>query len=253
MMQGPASGPDSFNGSTKLPQVVTLGSSPGVTRGPSVGQRAYERLRQRSAARAGEIRRERDERLNRRQLQAPDGAPAPKVASQEELETVASLLNKRLAEVIEDAGASGWYKLFNHIDDDGSGKISFWEFEDMVRNELKVSASNLTNDQLQAIWRALDEDNSGLISCGEFGHFMRRGIQTKGKSVRDKLVEAKQKETSLLRQEMKDLHEKWRSNIEAETATRRQKAYAQYAFDWGLTKESPRTKPAWKSPRAHIF
>mmetsp|Transcript_53674 Transcript_53674/g.156451 ORF Transcript_53674/g.156451 Transcript_53674/m.156451 type:complete len:254 (-) Transcript_53674:70-831(-) len=253
MMQSLGSGRESLNGSARLPQVVTPGSPPASQRGPSVGQRAFDRLRQRSALRATELRRERDERLNRRQMKTAEGAPMPKVATKEELDQVATLLHKRMHEILEDPGASPWYKLFNHIDDDGSGKISYFEFEDMVRNELKISSSSLTQDQVQAIWRALDEDGSGLISCGEFGHFMRKGMKPIGENAKTRMFKAKQQETSVLRQEQQQLLETWRTNTEADTAARREKAQSQYAFDWGLMKDTPRKKPPWKSPRAYIF
>jgi len=252
-MQGTTSVQESVGGSQRLPQVVVPGSPGATPRGPSVGVRAYERLRQRSVARATEIRRERDERLNRLQLRVPDGAPAPRVATSQELEQVASVLNKHLYDVIQDPGPSGWYKLFNHIDDDGSGRISFFELEDMVRNRLKITASTLTQEQLQAIWRALDEDNSGLITCGEFGHFMRKGRKSKGEHPKTKMIKAKQKEMGAVRQEKQELLDKWRADVDADTAARREKASAQYAFDWGLLKEPSRTKPPWKSPRAYIF
>merc|ERR1712039_1142877 len=61
------------------------------------------------------------------------------------------------------------------MDDDCSGKISYAELEDMIRNELRLSPSTLSEQQLQATWHALDEDQSGLITAGEFGHFMRKG------------------------------------------------------------------------------
>merc|ERR1712190_355258 len=65
---------------------------------------------------------------------------------------------------------------FVQLDDDFSGKICYHELEDMVRNELLVPVTQFSEEQLQAIWRALDEDHSGLITCGEFGNFMRKGL-----------------------------------------------------------------------------
>ena len=40
---------------------------------------------------------------------------------------------QRMAELEPDANKRGWYNLFKHMDDDGSGKITFPELVDMVR------------------------------------------------------------------------------------------------------------------------
>merc|ERR1719375_366586 len=97
-------------------------------------------------------------------------------ATEAEQEQVAVLLNQRMIDLFVDPQARSWYKIFCHMDDDGSGKVNYYEFEDMIRNELKVSTSRLSEEQLRSVWRALDEDSSGLITSGEFGHFMRRGV-----------------------------------------------------------------------------
>ena len=39
----------------------------------------------------------------------------------------------------------------------------------MVREELHLSATELPERQLKAVWLALDEDGSGRIATGEFG------------------------------------------------------------------------------------
>ena len=69
-----------------------------------------------------------------------------------------------------------WYRLFKHMDDDGTGLITFDEFEDMVRNELHIKARRaargeiaLSEANLKSVWRALDADGSGYIAAGEFG------------------------------------------------------------------------------------
>ena len=57
--------------------------------------------------------------------------------------------------------------------DSGSGLISYDEFVEMVRNDLKLSARALPENQMQRAWLALDTDCSGYLSSGEFGAFMR--------------------------------------------------------------------------------
>ena len=75
----------------------------------------------------------------------------------------------------QDPLARGWFRLFKHMDDDGSGKVSFAEFEDLVRNELLLGGAELPEPSLKAVWVALDDDGSGFITVKEFGVFMLDG------------------------------------------------------------------------------
>ena len=68
-----------------------------------------------------------------------------------------------------------WFKLFKYMDDDGSGKVAYVEFEGLVRHELQLTPKELPEAALKAVWLALDRDGSGHISVGEFGAFMRKG------------------------------------------------------------------------------
>ena len=72
-------------------------------------------------------------------------------------------------------GNAAWYKLFKQMDDDGSGKITFTELLDMVRNELEFTAKEVSDSALKRVWAALDDDRSGYLTSGEFGAFMRKG------------------------------------------------------------------------------
>ena len=74
---------------------------------------------------------------------------------------------------VPDPGARSWVKMFNRIDDDGSGKIAYREFERMIRGELKVGVAELGKEEVKGLWKALDEDSSGLITIGEFGKVRR--------------------------------------------------------------------------------
>ena len=74
-----------------------------------------------------------------------------------------------------DPAARGWYKLFKHMDDDGSGRISYAELEDMVRNELLIRPKELPDQQLKRLWRALDED--GLRARVVAGFMGAAGVQ----------------------------------------------------------------------------
>ena len=79
------------------------------------------------------------------------------------------LLHEAMAEMEPDPNKRTWYTLFKHMDDDGSGKITFHEFEDMVRNEVRLTRHELDEDSLRSVWRALDCDGSGYVTVGEFG------------------------------------------------------------------------------------
>ena len=67
------------------------------------------------------------------------------------------------------------FKLFTHMDDDRSGKITYREFAGLCREELKMKASDVPDEELQGAWNALDDDDSGFITAGEFGTFMKKG------------------------------------------------------------------------------
>ena len=67
---------------------------------------------------------------------------------------------------------------FRHIDDDGSGRMTFKEFSDMCG---LAGAGRWSESKLLSIWKVLDEDESGYIEAREFGKFMR-GAQASGLS-----------------------------------------------------------------------
>ena len=95
-------------------------------------------------------------------------------SSVEEVQAMAERLNAKL-EMFPDPQARSWYKMFKHIDEDASGRISYHEFMLMVRRKLRLGVATVSDDALQAVWKAMDEDGSGFVSIGEFGAFMRKG------------------------------------------------------------------------------
>lgn len=91
-----------------------------------------------------------------------------------EVDMLATFLNSKLAQVpwlLRD----GWFKFFKLMDNDASGRIQYAELVAGLRDQLSVTASELPEAQLQALWKALDDDKSGWISAGEFLRFVRRG------------------------------------------------------------------------------
>ena len=102
---------------------------------------------------------------------AASGPPA----SEQVLQRVSTALNERMHQLFVDPATRSWFSLFRRVDVDGSGLVSFFEFEQMVRKELKVAPSELSDGELRSVWVSLDDDGSGHVSAGEFGKFMRRG------------------------------------------------------------------------------
>mmetsp|Transcript_34310 Transcript_34310/g.61807 ORF Transcript_34310/g.61807 Transcript_34310/m.61807 type:complete len:198 (+) Transcript_34310:71-664(+) len=99
----------------------------------------------------------------------------PPRANYEERVRTSAMCNRRMVELFQDASAMAWHRLFNWMDDDLSGKVSYSEFTELMREELKLSPEELSEDQLLAVWTALDEDRSGFITQNEFNNFMRTG------------------------------------------------------------------------------
>ena len=94
-------------------------------------------------------------------------------ATVEEMRALSASLNRKMHALQEREGVVSFFKLFNHMDDDGSGQLSYVEFAGMVREELGLSRQELTERKLKSIWLALDTDSSGLITAGELGAFVR--------------------------------------------------------------------------------
>ena len=140
-----------------------------LRRSRSVG--AVEANRRRNLEKAREGKRAMD-RLVGRDLSSMLQAVEP--ADEDEELSLSRLLNEKLS-IFPDPNARSWYKLFRHIDDDGSGRVSYAELVDLLRNELNVSKKELPPDAFKRLWRTMDEDASGFITAGEFGHFMRKG------------------------------------------------------------------------------
>ena len=62
-----------------------------------------------------------------------------------------------------------WFKIFNVIDEDGSGLIQYAEFLRLTRTVLKVTEWELPLRKLQSVWCGMD--GSGRVTRGEFGKF----------------------------------------------------------------------------------
>ena len=81
-------------------------------------------------------------------------------AGADECRAVAARMHKRMCELSPDPSARGWFRLFKRMDDDGSGRVSYAELEELVRHELQLPPSQLPEPALKAVWVALDADVS---------------------------------------------------------------------------------------------
>ncbi|XWS24820.1 hypothetical protein CRYUN_Cryun27aG0017700 [Craigia yunnanensis] len=69
-----------------------------------------------------------------------------------------------IAERLSEEEIGGLKELFNMIDTDNSGTITFQELKD----SLKKVGSELMESEIKSLMEAADIDNSGTINCGEF-------------------------------------------------------------------------------------
>lgn len=130
-------------------------------------EQAQQELRERRWAEAAEYR----ARLNKDKPKLTDVQPA----SDAEVVGMAVRFLQKMAELEPDPNKRSWYRLFRHMDDDGSGRINFHELVDMVRTELYLKPKEMPEATLKSLWAALDKDGSGYVAAGEFGTFMRKG------------------------------------------------------------------------------
>ena len=96
-------------------------------------------------------------------------------ASVAELKALSEQFHQRLEEMHEDPSKRSWVKLYKHMDQAGTGRITYSEMVAMVRDELQFSPKELPSSVLRSVWAALDTASIGFIIVGDFGAFMRRG------------------------------------------------------------------------------
>lgn len=109
-------------------------------------------------------------------------------APDDEVNTLAEQMNAAMARLYP-GQERAWVKLFKYIDTDSSGRISYNEFNVMVRDRLALSAQSLSEARLGAVWKAIDSDQSGYLVLGEFGRFMRRADLLRSKQAVEKGTE----------------------------------------------------------------
>ncbi|KAH8051581.1 hypothetical protein JL722_10758 [Aureococcus anophagefferens] len=105
-----------------------------------------------------------------------DGAHHETGASPELLRSIAARLDAKL----QKHAKGSWAKLFFVVDNDGSGRVEFHEFRDLMRNKathtsnpgLEIGRKEVSDDELSMLWTSLDGDKSGFVTAPEFKKFM---------------------------------------------------------------------------------
>ena len=65
-----------------------------------------------------------------------------------------------------------WMNIFKAVDKDGSGLITYLELSDMVRKQMKIPVTEMSEKGLTSLWCCLDIDNSNVLEQAEFGRFI---------------------------------------------------------------------------------
>ena len=66
------------------------------------------------------------------------------------------------------------YALFREADVDGSGEVTFDEFQIVVRKKLNLAPAEMSEARLRALWCALDADDSNAIRVDELAKLLKR-------------------------------------------------------------------------------
>lgn len=140
----------------------------------SASMNAVQELRQRNRATVEAVRADLDDRLGR---EVTRRIAKIEPASEAEVEELSGVFNQLIA--VKDGlpvePSWRWHSLFELMDHEGNGSVSYPEFTQMIRSELGYSGPE---EKLQQLWKALDCNSSGFITEGEFGRFWRRGRAT---------------------------------------------------------------------------
>ena len=119
-----------------------------------------------------------------------------------------------------------WYALFKSADKNSNGYISFVELKNMVRDELGLPLSTVSDDLIRAVWRRLDKEGSGLLAAGDFIQFMRLGDKSdKAPSVQEMRVQRGGSARRAYEQQLERLKQAQADNVERQArASERQAA-----------------------------
>jgi len=145
-------------------------------------------------------------------------------ASEQELVGLAERCMQRMEHLFPDPQARNWFNLFKIVDSNHTGRVCFFELTSMVRELLKISRHELSDDSLRSIWRALDDDNSGNVTAGEFGAFMRKASAHDSLTWRERLNNTRRLVAEECRQQRISLTTAHRRRFEADSQERMMRA-----------------------------
>eukprot|EP00908_Phaeocystis_cordata_P014396 Transcript_25495.p1 GENE.Transcript_25495~~Transcript_25495.p1 ORF type:complete len:636 (+),score=211.77 Transcript_25495:3-1910(+) len=162
----------------------------GEAEGEIARTRAAKQRAQRRAAHGKDEQRREYEQLVGLDLNAKLAHVTP--ATEVEVNEAAALLCGRFAALPTMRSLGGcWFRFFNRMDEDGTGRIAYHELAGALRVLLRLDKATLPEVRLQALWRALDDDRSGFISVGEFIRFVKRGELKPAESVAERRLTAR--------------------------------------------------------------
>lgn len=100
---------------------------------------------------------------------------APRFTPARSLKVVDFVCRKMQKQMSSDVSLGGsWFKLFKRYDRDSSGLVEFGELEYVLRKEVKILKTEISDEELHLLWGTFDSDGSGYITIKEFSGFMRR-------------------------------------------------------------------------------
>jgi hypothetical protein len=82
------------------------------------------------------------------------------------------------------------YKMVSRWDDDGSGQITYEEFVEALRHEVKIPAKTVPDHYIQQLFDFIDTDRGGTIDAAELVDFLNRGSRQRLRTSSYKAVEA---------------------------------------------------------------
>jgi Ca2+-binding EF-hand superfamily protein len=109
-----------------------------------------------------------------------------------ELSGLARLLIKWLEEyrkmVLYQNSAPSWFNIYEVLDQDGSGFITYDELTNAIRQKAKKHETVISQKTIKALWCALDSDGSNMLEKEEVGSFLRLGLGAKPKRAASKVL-----------------------------------------------------------------